>query len=99
MPNSETVLETSNVLLIIMLTFDDLKQKEVVLISALSRSTRCKPFSSVRPRYLPVVTWHNLKGSPQQVCLPLHLHNIDNKLIQLPHSIFTSKAKYVSFKG
>lgn len=38
------------------LTFDDLKQNDVVLISALSRSTRCKPFSSVKPRYLPVVT-------------------------------------------
>lgn len=58
-----------------LLTFDDLKQKDVVLMSALSLSTRCRPFSSVRPRYLPVVTWQSRKACPQPVCRPLHLRN------------------------
>lgn len=58
-----------------LLTFDDRKQKEVVLMSALSRSTRCRPFSSVRPRYLPVVIWQSRNGCPQHVCLSLQLRN------------------------
>lgn len=59
-----------------LLTFDERKQKEVVLMSAWSRSTRCRPLSCVRPRYLPVVIWQSRKGCPQQVCLPLQLRNI-----------------------
>lgn len=73
---TQNTTEMSSVFLISPLTFDDRKQKEVVLMSALSRSTSCRPFSSVRPRYLPVVTWHSLNGWPQHVCLPLQLENI-----------------------
>lgn len=57
------------------LTFDDRKQKDVVLTSALSRSTKWRPCSSVRPMYLPVVIWHSRKGCPQHVWLPLQLRN------------------------
>lgn len=62
-----------------LLTLDGLKQKEVALRSALSLSTRCRPLSSVRPRYRPVVMWQRRKGCPQCVCLPLHLRKMKSR--------------------
>ena len=54
-------------------TFEGWKQKEVVPTSALLRSTRWSPPSSVSPRYLPVVRWRRRKGWPQRAWLLLHL--------------------------
>lgn len=78
-------------------TFDDRKQKDVVLTSALSLSTRCRPFSSVRPRYLPVVTWQSRNACPQHVCLPLHLRNIKSTVFFVVFPMYCWNGRGVKF--